>query len=71
MILKITRKSCKHLAVQISRKEIIPYSHGTRSDNLCSQTIALFGNYVFIQFAKLAKSGNYIVIFNGNVLGRV
>ena len=29
-----------------------------RCDNLCSDTIALFGNDALIQFAKLAKSGN-------------
>ena len=40
-----------------------------RCDILCSHTIALFGNDAFIQFAKLAKVDNDIVIFNGNVLG--
>ena len=35
------------------------WSTGMRCDNLCSDTIALFGNDAFIQFAKLAKSGNW------------
>ena len=35
------------------------WSTGMRCDNLCSDTTALFGNDAFIQFAKLAKSGNW------------
>ena len=50
---KITRKSCKYLIVQISRKKMIIW---LRWANLSSQTIALFRNDSFIQVVKLAKS---------------
>ena len=33
------------------------WSHGMKLNHLSSHTIALFGNYTFIQFAKRAKTG--------------
>ena len=35
------------------------WSTSTRCNNLCSDTVALYGNDAFIQFSKLAKGGNW------------
>ena len=66
VILMITRRSCKHLIIQISRRETITWHDMC---NLCSHTIALFGNEALSDSQNLQNVGNDIVIFNGNVLG--
>ena len=56
-ILKSTRRSCKHLAIQIfPERKWLP---GMRWDNFSSHTITLFVNGAFIQLSKLAKSGSW------------
>ena len=61
MILPITRKSCKHLVVQISRKEMINWHEMIQ---LHCMAMTLLSNS-----QNLQKVETDIVIFNGNVLG--
>ena len=69
MILQISKR-CKHLVVQISRKEIVNL-HEMWHSLQRSGTIALFGNDAFIHSQNSQKVETDIVIFNGNVLGHV
>ena len=55
-ILKSTRRSCKHLAIQkFPERKWSPHSPGMRWDNFSSHTITLFVNAAFIQLSKLCK----------------
>ena len=68
MILQITRKSCKHLVVQISRKEMINWHEMTVTISVAIQ-LHCMAMTLLSNSPNLQKVETDIVIFNGNVLG--
>ena len=67
MILNFTRRSYKYLVVQISREEIITWHEMCQS--LQTHHCIVWQYTLLSNLQNLHKVENYIVIFNGNVLG--